>query len=130
VTDSGRKRKPPPSRAHSKEGEKVRPSFYAEDELLRQIEQQAKLDKENKSSWLEKVISLLLESSNGKKLREAAAKDELSMIVELSLLLAAFFERLPMEEIEELAAETQRDRYQMVVFLARLGLQTYKNQQR
>jgi hypothetical protein len=130
MTEEGKNAQSDMPRQRTKSYDKLRPSFYAEDSLLKELDEQVRADRDNKSAWLEKLVSLLLESSNGKRLRQAAARNERTLLEELKMLLSATYESLPNERIEKAAKQTQRDPYQMVAFLALLGLKQYEENQK
>lgn len=103
-----------------------RPTFYMSDELLRAIEVQAQQERASRSGFVAGILSFLLLSLIGQQLQENARNHNRTLVQELEQSLALFQEQLPLDEINQLAAISQRSSTQMLTYLVLLGLQVYQ----
>ncbi|MGJ3254094.1 MAG: hypothetical protein ACFE0J_23620 [Elainellaceae cyanobacterium] len=104
-----------------------RPTFYMNQDLLDAIEEQCAAEGGKKRSpFLAEILSLLLTSPAGQKLRENAQRHRIDLVHELERNLVLFNEHIPTERIEELAEASQRHPDQMLVRLVLLGLRVYE----
>lgn len=103
-----------------------RPTFYMSDELLRAIEIQAQQERASRSGFVVSLLSFLLLSPIGQQLQENARNNNRILAQELEQSLALFQEQLPLDEINQLAAVSQRSSTQMLIYLVLLGLQVYQ----
>ena len=117
---------PQPESEDSVEGG-TRPTFYMSPELLAAINQQCIVESDKKRSpFVAEILSLLLMSPTGQKLKEHARKSHRSLLHELESNLVLFHEQIPTERIIELAEASQRNPDQMMVRLVLLGLRVYE----
>jgi hypothetical protein len=104
-----------------------RPTFYMSTDLLEAIEAQCAAENGKKRSpFLADILTLLLTSPLGQKLRGLAQTHRRDLVHELERNLILFNEHLPTERIEELARASQRHPDQMLVRLVLLGLRVYE----
>lgn len=103
-----------------------RPTFYMAQELLQAIEAQARQEHASRSGFVSSVLGFLLLSPIGQQLRKSAQYNNRSLVQELEQALALFQEQLPLEEITQLAAASQRSPVQMLTYLVLRGLEAYK----
>lgn len=103
-----------------------RPTFYMSDELLRAIEIQAQQEHASRSGFVAGLLSFLLLSLTGQQLLVNARNHNRTLAQELEQSLALFQEQLPLDEINQLAAISQRSSTQMLTYLVLLGLQVYQ----
>jgi hypothetical protein len=96
------------------------------DELLRAIEIQAQQERASRSGFVVSLLSFLLLSPIGQQLQENARNNNRILAQELEQSLALFQEQLPLDEINQLAAVSQRSSTQMLIYLVLLGLQVYQ----
>jgi hypothetical protein len=96
------------------------------DELLRLIEIQAQQERASRSSFVSSLLSFLLLSPTGQQLRKNAWHSNRTLVQELEQFLVLLQERLPLEQINQLAVVSQRSLPQMLTYLVLQGLQTYQ----
>jgi len=65
-------------------------------------------------------------SSIGQILQENSRSNQRTLVQELNRNLILFNKKLPIDEIHQLAAISERTSDQMVIYLALLGLKAYK----
>jgi len=103
-----------------------RPTFYMTQELLKAIETQAQQEHASRSGFVTSVLGFLLLSPTGQQLKHNAQYNNRSLVQELEQTLALFQGQLPLEEITQLAAASQRSPVQMLAYLVLQGLQAHK----
>jgi hypothetical protein len=103
-----------------------RPTFYMSEELLNRVAEQAKEEGITMSRFVVTILNFLLLSSVGQKLQENSRSNQRTLVQELKQNLILFNEKLPTDEIHQLAATSQRTSDQMAIYLVLLGLQVYK----
>lgn len=107
-----------------------RPTFYMSNELLKAIEAQAQQEHTSRSKLVSNILFLLLLTPIGRQLRENARCNRRSLAQELEQSLALLQEQLPLEQINQFAADSQRSPTQMLTYLVLVGLQTYREKNR
>lgn len=103
-----------------------RPTFYISNELLRAIEAQAQQEHTSRSKLVSNVLFFLLLAPIGQQLQANARRNNRSLVQELEQSLALLQEQLPLEQISQFAADSQRSPTQMLTYLVLLGLQVYQ----
>ena len=98
--------------------------------LLKAIEAQAKQEHSSRSGFMTSIMSFLLLSSNGQIIRENAKHNNRTLAQELEQSLSLFQQQIPQEQIEQLAAISQRSPTQMLTYLVLLGLNVYQEEKR
>lgn len=111
---------PQPSNATS------RPTFYMNNQLLKAIEQVAEQEHASRSSFIASLLNFLLLSPLGQQLKENARLSNRTLVQELEQSLSLFQEQLPLADISQMAAASQRSPTQMLMYLVLLGLQSYQ----
>jgi len=107
-----------------------RPSFYMPEELLKTIEAQSKRERSSRSSFVTNLLVFLLLSPIGQQLQKNASLNRRTIAQELEQSLVLFQQQLPLNQINQLAAATQRSQAQMMTYLVLLGLQAYQARER
>lgn len=105
-----------------------RVSLYMQDELISALNAQVKTDRTNKNTFIVQLLQLLLLSEAGQKLRSNTKESGHHLVEELRDYLILFTDQMPLEEISQLGRECQRNTPQMLLHLAILGLNAYKQQ--
>ena len=98
--------------------------------LLKAIEAQAKQEHSSRSGFMTSIMTFLLLSSNGQNIRENAKHNNRTLAQELEQSLSLFQQQIPQEQIEQLAAISQRSPTQMLTYLVLLGLNVYQEEKR
>lgn len=111
---------------HPKPNLSNRPTFYISNELLRAIEAQAQQEHTSRSKLVSNVLFFLLLAPIGQQLQENARRNNRSLVQELEESLTLLREQLPLEQISQFAADSQRSPTQMLTYLVLLGLQVYQ----
>jgi UPF0716 family protein affecting phage T7 exclusion len=96
------------------------------DELLKAIHAQARKERASRSGFVTGLLGFLLLSPVGQQLQENASRNNRTLAQELGQTLALFQEKLPLKQISQLAAASQRSQTQMLIYLVLLGLQVYE----
>ncbi|MDZ4876119.1 MAG: hypothetical protein CLLPBCKN_005539 [Chroococcidiopsis cubana SAG 39.79] len=107
-----------------------RPSFYMPEELLKTIETQSQREHSSRSGFVTNLLFFLLLSPIGKQLQKNASLNRRTIAQELEQSLVLFQQQLPLHQINQLAAATQRSQAQMMTYLVLLGLQAYQAKER
>jgi len=97
-------------------------------ELLQFIEAQAQREHVSRSAFVTGVLSFLLLSPVGQRVCANAERNNRPVSQELGYSLSLFQDQLPLEEIEQLAATSQRSLPQMLTHLVLLGLYHYQTE--
>lgn len=112
------------------ENDGARPTFYIRKGLLMEVDMQTRTDQyPSRSEFIARLLSTILESEEGLRLRAKAVSSRQTLPEELREFLSLLDPELPFDEIDALARRTQRSRYQMMVNLILQGLATYKVQE-
>lgn len=107
-------------------GEISRPTFYMPSELLRAIDTQSRRENSSRSGFVSSLMTFLLLSHIGHQLQENAANNHRTLAQELERSLVLFQQQLPLEQINQLALNSQRSQAQMLIHLVLLGLEVYQ----
>lgn len=107
-----------------------RPSFYMPEELLKIIEAQSQRECSSRSGFVTNLLVFLLLSPIGQQLQKNASLNRRTIAQELEETLVLFQQQLPLHQINQLAAVTQRSQAQMMTYLILLGLQAYQARER
>jgi hypothetical protein len=97
-------------------------------DLVAQLTHITELEDSTRKEFVQKTMRLLLLSKEGRQLQEMAEDRERSVISELSSWMQLLQDNVDWHEVGNLAKESQRYPEQMIVYLIRLGLITYKHQ--
>jgi len=100
------------------------------EELLKTIEAQSKRERSSRSSFVTNLLVFLLLSPIGQQLQKNASLNRRTIAQELEQSLVLFQQQLPLNQINQLAAATQRSQAQMMTYLVLLGLQAYQARER
>lgn len=103
-----------------------RPTFYMSEELLNRVAVQAKEEGITMSRFVVTILNFLLLSTIGQILQENSRSNQRTLVQELNRNLILLNEKLPIDEIHQLAAISERTSDQMVIYLVLLGLKAYK----
>lgn len=96
------------------------------EELLKAIEAQSQREHSSRSGFVTNLLVFLLLSPLGKQLQKNASLNRRTIAQELEESLVLFQQQLPIHQINQLAAITQRSQAQMMTYLVLLGLQAYQ----
>jgi len=105
-----------------------RVSLYMQDELITALNAQVKADGTNKNTLIVQLLQVLLLSAAGQQLRSYTQESGHQLVEELRDYLILFTDQVPIDEITQLGLGCQRNTPQMLLYLALLGLDTYKQQ--
>ncbi|MBE9016797.1 hypothetical protein IQ272_11755 [Chroococcidiopsidales cyanobacterium LEGE 13417] len=100
------------------------------EELLKTIETQSQREHSSRSGFVTNLLFFLLLSPIGKQLQKNASLNHRTIAQELEQSLVLFQQQLPLHQINQLAAATQRSQAQMMTYLVLLGLQAYQAKER
>ena len=103
-----------------------RATFYMTQELLKAVRTQAQQEHASRSGFVTSLLEFFLLSPTGQQLKNNAQFNNRSLVQELEQTLSLFQGQLPLEEITQLAAASQRSPVQMLAYLVLQGLQAYK----
>ena len=100
------------------------------EELLKIIEAQSQRECSSRSGFVTNLLVFLLLSPIGQQLQKNASLNRRTIAQELEETLVLFQQQLPLHQINQLAAVTQRSQAQMMTYLILLGLQAYQARER
>lgn len=125
-SDASQKKKSSKSSRNTSQMKRV--SLYMQNELISALNAQVKTDHTNKNTFIVQLLQLLLLSEAGQNLRSNTQESGHHLVEELRDYLILFTDQMPLEEISQLGRQCQRNTPQMLLHLALLGLDTYKQQ--
>lgn len=99
------------------------------EELLKTIEALSQRECSSRSGFVTNLLVFLLLSPIGQQLQKNAILNRRTIAQELEESLVLFRQQLPLDQINQLAAITQRSQAQMMTYLILLGLQAYQSRE-